>query len=181
MQFGTSRMPREKIRRPMMSRTIVRNFAVVLSIGALSLVGCAAHKALAGDHCFFGGTMFSDGAAACQSGTLYRCDDGEWVSSGTACSEQRAAVSRPCEQGGISYSTGSASCQAGTQFRCEDGMWRSLGVACAVGDSPIRVVPNGRTCMFGGATVSNNSTICKAGTTYYCNDGEWVNLGTLCR
>lgn len=165
----------------MMLRTTARNFAVLLSISALAMVGCAPHKALAGDHCFVDGTMFSDGAAACQSGMLYRCDGGEWVSSGTVCTEGRLARSRTCEWGGISYSTGSASCQAGNQFRCEDGTWRSLGVTCAVGDSPIRVVPNGRTCMFGGATVSSNSTICKAGITYYCNDGEWVNLGTLCR
>jgi hypothetical protein len=90
-------------------------------------------------------------------------------------------VSKSCEAGGITYSTGAASCQAGTQFRCEDGAWRTLGMPCSVGDSPIRIVPSGRTCMFNDATVATNSTLCRNGLTYLCNDGEWTNLGTLCR
>jgi len=147
---------------------------------AVALVGIT-QRAMADDHCFYRGSMFSDGAAACQSGTQYRCDDGEWKSLGVACEAKSVQLSRTCEFGGISYSTGSASCQEGMQYRCEDGSWRRLGMSCGMGDSPIRVVPSGRTCMFDGATVANNSTICRSGTTFLCSDGEWVNIGTLCR
>jgi hypothetical protein len=164
-----------------MSRQTIRTFVVLLGIGLAGVIGCAAHRAQAGEHCFYKGTMFSDGAAVCQTGMLYRCDEGDWRSLGSTCKDSSVALSRTCQFGGISYSTGAASCQAGNQFRCEDGIWQSLGVACAVGDSPIRVLPSGRTCMFGEATVANNSTICKSGTTFLCSDGEWINLGTLCR
>ena len=164
-----------------MSQTTIRCSRRLLATVLLGIVGCATQRAVAGDHCFYKGTMFSDGAAACQAGTLYRCADGDWASSGAACPDAPITVSQSCQFSGISYSTGSSSCQAGTQFRCEDGMWRSLGTVCAVGDSPIRLVPNGRTCMYSDATVANNSTICKAGTTFLCSNGEWVSLGTACR
>lgn len=152
------------------------------AIGLMCLLGCGAHKkALAGDHCFFKGTMFSDGAAACQSGSQFRCNDGSWVALGAACGDSPIALSRSCQYSGISFSTGAASCQAGTQFRCEDGTWRSLAMPCSIGDSPIKVAPSGRTCMYEGATVSSSSTLCRSGSTFLCNDGEWINLGTLCR
>ena len=144
-------------------------------------VGAPRQVSAAGDHCFYRNTMYSDGAAACQSGTEFRCDDGEWRSKGKTCATEEPHPSRSRQFEGISFSTGSASCQAGSQFRCEDGAWRSLGVSCPIGDSPIRVIPSGRTCMFDGATVSNGSTVCRSGTTYLCSDGEWTNLGTLCR
>ena len=147
----------------------------------LMLLGCSVH-AVAGDRCFFKGTMYSDGASACQSGTQYRCNDGDWKALNVACAaEDSPKVSSSCNFGGVTYSTGSASCQSGTQYRCEDGKWASLGVTCPVGDSPIRIVPSGKTCMFDSATVANNSTICRSGTTYLCSDGEWVNIGTQCR
>jgi hypothetical protein len=161
-----------------MIRQFIRS---VVALCAIGFVGCSAHTAMGGDHCFYKGTMYSEGAAACQSGLQYRCDDGDWRALGVACADSHITLSRACEFGGISFSTGAASCQAGTQFRCEDGTWRSIGMPCAVGDSPIRVIPSGRTCMFNDATVANNSTICRSGATYLCSDGEWVNLGTLCR
>jgi hypothetical protein len=157
------------------------NFAIGLILGLLWTAGFAAHKAQAGDHCFYKGTMYSDGAAACQAGMQYRCTDGDWRSLGVSCMNSPVVASRTCQFGGISFSSGAASCQGGTQYRCEDGMWRSLGISCAIGDSPIRAVPTGRTCMFEGATVANSSTICRSGSTFLCSDGEWVNLGTLCR
>ena len=43
------------------------------TLGLACLFGCAARSAQAGDHCFYKGTMFSDGSANCQSGTQYRC------------------------------------------------------------------------------------------------------------
>jgi hypothetical protein len=161
-------------------RTIVGNVVVAV---AFALLGGSTRWAIAaGDHCFYKGSMFSDGAAACQAGQQYRCDDGDWKKQHTACVEdERPAPSRACDFKGVAYSTGSASCQGGTQYRCEDGRWSSLGITCPVGDSPIRVVPEGRTCMFDGATVANNSTICRSGSTYLCTDGEWLNVGTLCR
>src|SRR5512140_1804344 len=99
-----------------MRSATVRNLAGMLVVG---LLGCSAHSALGGDdHCFYKGTMFSDGAAACQSGTQYRCDDGEWKALGVSCTIGSLTQSRACEFAGISFSTGSASCQGGTQYRC---------------------------------------------------------------
>lgn len=130
--------------------------------------------------CFYRGTMYSDGAASCQSGVQYRCNIGEWVSLGSSCTEETVTLSRPCQFSGVTFPTGAASCQAGTQYRCEDGSWTSLRASC--GDSPIRLVPGGRTCMLdGGSTVATSSSVCRSGSTFLCNDGEWVNLGTLCR
>lgn len=132
--------------------------------------------------CFHRGTMYSDGAASCQSGMQYRCTNGAWLSLGSACMDEAVAVSRSCVFSGVTFPTGTASCQAGTQYRCEDGAWRTLGISCPISDSPIRVVPGGRTCMLdGGSTVATSSSICRSGNTYLCSDGEWVNLGTLCR
>jgi hypothetical protein len=152
---------------------------VVAMLGFV-ILGCSVQRAVAGDHCFYKGSMFSDGAAACQTGSQYRCDDGDWKALGTTCKDA-PAPSKTCEYGGVSYSTGSASCQGGMQHRCEDGRWARLADSCPVGDAPIKTVPSGRTCMFDGATVSNNSTICRTGSTFLCSDGEWVNLGTACR
>jgi len=161
-------------------RLTMKRALMTLGVTALVSIG-AAGAALAGDHCFYRGTMYSDGAAACQAGIRFRCDDGDWKSIGEPCNVVTVTPSRSCEFDGISFLTGSASCQAGMQYRCEDGRWRSIGNSCTIGDAPIRVVPSGRTCMFEGATVANGSTICRSSSTFLCNDGEWVNLGTLCR
>ena len=159
-----------------MKRNLVGTMVVTLGF----LLGCGAHV-MAGDHCFYRGTMFSDGAAACQAGAQYRCHDGDWRSLGSACTDSAMAPSKACDYGSVSYSSGSASCQNGMQYRCEDGRWARTDATCPVGDAPIRTVPSGRTCMFDGATVSNNSTICRSGSTFLCSDGEWTNLGTACR
>src|SRR5262245_7381968 len=128
-------------------------------LGLMFAVGCTVHTAQAGDPCFYKGTMFSDGSASCQSGSQYRCAHGDWRALGVTCPDSPAVASRTCDFGGISFSTGSASCQSGSQYRCEDGVWRSMGMACTLGDSPVRVVPSGRTCMYEGATVASGSTI----------------------
>jgi|RhiMetdeSRZDD1v2_1073273.scaffolds.fasta_scaffold454124_2 hypothetical protein len=162
-----------------MRRTSIRNGLAALALGTFAF---AAPTAIASEHCFYKSTMYSDGAASCQSGTQYRCDDGAWRSLAVPCKDTGpVTMSRPCDFDGVSYSTGSASCQSGTQYRCEDGRWASIGVSCPVGDSPIRAVPSGRTCMFDGATVATNSTICRAGSTFLCSDGEWMNIGTRCQ
>jgi hypothetical protein len=148
----------------------------------VAALGFAPRVASAGaDDCFYKGTMFSDGAQACQAGTLFRCKSGDWKSQGTTCTEAPTpTASNGCDLAGVSYPTGSASCQNGTQYRCEDGAWRSLATACP-GDVAVRVVPGDKTCMYEGATVASNSSICKGGTTFLCSDGEWSNLGTQCR
>src|SRR5262249_50996081 len=155
-----------------------RTFSMVAS--ALLLGAATAGSALAaGDHCFYRGTMYSDGSAACQEGRKYSCDDGDWKKQDGACEGDRmAAPPRTCEFEGIAFSTGSASCQNGTQYRCEDGSWRNIRTSCTIGDAPVKVVPSGRTCMYEGATVSSGSTICRGGDTFLCNDGDWSNLGT---
>jgi hypothetical protein len=147
--------------------------------GAIACVPASARAA--NDHCFYKGSMFSDGARSCQNSAQFKCDDGDWKATGSGCTEDNRTASRSCERDGISYSTGAASCQNGTQYRCEDGQWQSLNAPCPVADSPVRAVPDTRTCMYEGATVASNSTICKGGTTFLCTGGEWTNLGTLCR
>ena len=153
-------------------------------VGLVLLLAIGVPRAAADDHCFYRGSMYSDGASSCQNGVQYRCDDGDWKDLDVGCTQEEmktTRASRSCAYQGVSYSTGSASCQSGTQYRCEDGTWTSLRIDCSIGDEPITVKPEGRTCMFGGATVAHNSTICRDGTTFLCNDGDWKNLGTECR
>ena len=149
-----------------------------LLIGAAALAFIAT-RAQADDFCSYKGTPYSHGSAACQAGTQYRCDDGEWKALGVACSE-KLAEGAGCKFGGEAYSSGSVSCQSGTRYRCDDAVWKSLGVTCGAGDAP-RIIPGARTCMYNNATVATNSTICKSGTTFLCDDGEWRNLGTACQ
>jgi hypothetical protein len=165
-----------------MKRTILRN---ALAVFGVALLGFGAQRALAADHCFYKGTMYSDGAAACQTGAQYRCEDGDWKALGVACRDAAPAPAQPlaeaCHFGGVTYASGSASCQGGMQYMCDDGAWTGLGTSCPLADSPIRVIPEGRTCMFEDATVAHNSTVCRHGTTFLCSNGEWVSVGTKCR
>lgn len=141
-----------------------------------------ATAAFADTSCRYNGNSYSHGSSVCQSGTQYRCDDGEWNSLGVTCKGDGGAAN--CDYNGTGFSAGSTSCQSGTQYRCTNGQWTSLSVACganppsAGGD----LAPNPpRTCMLAGTTVASASTVCKEGTTYLCNDGDWRNLGTPCR
>jgi hypothetical protein len=132
--------------------------------------------------CTYKGNTYSYGSTVCQSGSQYRCDDGEWSGLGIGCTDSPAATARSCAFGGTSYSSGAASCQSGTQYRCDDGAWVSLAVACTgSGEAAAPMAPVGRTCMYNGATVATQSTICKAGITFRCEDGEWRNLGSTCQ
>jgi len=140
-----------------------------------------ASPVLAGDACTYNGVTYANGAAVCQSGSQYRCGDGEWQSMATKCKGDGGDPT--CEYQGTAFSPGSTSCQAGTQYRCSDGTWTSLSVACGgsaplAGDAP--PVPP-RTCMLDGTTVASASTVCKQGVMFLCNDGDWRNLGTPCR
>src|SRR5512139_2173882 len=113
--------------------------AAVCSTAALAigLIGCAAHRGLEGEQCFYRGTMYSEGAASCQSGQKYKCDDGDWEPQHTACSDTVTTAALGCELGGMPFANGSATCQAGTQYRCEDGTWSSLDMPCSAGDMPM--------------------------------------------
>jgi hypothetical protein len=149
---------------------------------ALSLIGFGVgHAGADEDKCFYRGAMFSHGGTSCQSGTQYKCTDGEWKRTTNSCADEPMAMAKTCAFGGLAYQSGAASCQAGAQYRCEDGAWRSLGTTCPIGDAPIQSANDGRTCMYEGATVAHRSAICRGGTTFFCNDGSWVNLGTACR
>jgi len=165
-----------------MNRRIMRQILLPFGAALAGVLVCVPGSAgAASDHCFYKGSMSSDGAMSCQNSVQFKCDDGEWKPTGSPCTDEPKTASRSCERDGISYATGAASCQSGVQFRCEDGTWQNLNTACPVADSPVKAVPDTRTCMYEGATVASNSTICKGGTTFLCSGGEWTNLGTLCR
>ena len=160
--------------------------AALVALGVLFIAGCDLRprpfSSLFGqDGCAYKDSTYSHGSTVCQSGTQYRCDDGQWKGWGSACSENPPVVAKSCTFEGTSYSPGSASCQSGTQYRCDDGVWRGLAVACtADGDVTARLAIDGR-CTYGDATVATQSTICKEGITFRCEDGEWRNLGAACR
>jgi len=161
---------------------IERN-AALLALGAVLIAGPAFGDA----DCKYKGATYSHGSAVCQSGSQYRCHDGQWnrvgiEGVGITCTENPPVAAKDCAFNGSSYSPGSASCQSGTQYRCDDGAWVSLAVACtASGQVAARMAPVGRTCMYNEATVATESTICKSGITFRCEDGEWHNLGTTCQ
>ncbi len=151
-----------------------------------TLIACAAPVLLASiaaanDGCRYDGIAYSHGASVCQSGTQYRCNDGEWKSLSVQCKPEEGAPPN-CDFKGSTYSPGSTSCQSGMQFKCTDGTWTNLAVACSEGAPIAADAPRPpRTCMLEGTTVASASTVCKEGTTYLCNDGDWRNLGTACR
>lgn len=107
---------------------------LLISAAALCLASVAASAA--DDGCRFDGTGYSHGATACQSGTQYRCDDGEWTSLAVACPAPAGQpVSAPvgprtCMLEGATVSSSSTVCKAGEMHVCEDGQWRNLGAAC---------------------------------------------------
>ena len=157
-------------------------FAAAAAFALAAMLASATSAPAKDQPCFFKGTMYSGGAASCQSNMQYKCDDGEWKSAKTPCESSPVAASRPCAFDGISYSTGAASCQGGKQYRCEDGTWSDIARSCTVlSANTVKINPGGSTCMYEGATVATGSTICKSESTFLCNNGEWVNLGTLCR
>jgi len=157
---------------------MIERKAALVVLGAVLIAGPAFGDA----ECKYKGTTYSHGSAVCQSGTQYRCDDGQWRGLAIACTEGLPVAAKGCTLNGDSFSPGSASCQSGTRYRCDNGAWKSLALACGnAGDAPARLAPVGRTCMYNGATVATESTICKSGITFRCEDGDWHNLGTACQ
>ena len=166
---------------------MVERIAALLAVSALFIAGCDLRprpfsSVFGNDGCRYKDSTYSHGSTACQSGTQYRCDDGQWKGWGTACTENPPLAAKSCTFDGTPYSPGSASCQSGIQYRCGDGVWRGLGIACTGGgDVAARTAPDARHCMYSGATVATQSTICQSGTTFRCEDSEWRNLGTTCQ
>lgn len=166
---------------------MVERMAALLAVSAFFIAGCDLRprpfsSVFGKDGCRYMDATYAHGSTACQSGTQYRCDDGQWKGWGAACPENPVVSAKGCNLNGNSYSPGSASCQSGTQYRCNDGAWRNLALACASDiEGAARMAPTGSTCMYNGATVATASTICKAGITFRCEDGEWRNLGTVCQ
>jgi hypothetical protein len=157
---------------------MMRRSSVFLAVGALLI----ALPAFGDADCKYKGATYSSGAQACQSGSKYRCDDGEWTGLAIPCSDNPAAAAKGCILKGTPYSAGATSCQSGSQYRCDDGSWVSLAAICTA-DAQLGARPaaSARSCMFNGATVGTDSTICKSGVTFRCDDGEWRNLGTACQ
>ena len=119
---------------------MVERTAVLLALGALFIAGCdfrpsVFSSAIGQDGCKYKGATYSHGSTACQSGTQYRCDDGEWRDLEVACRSgdiegRMAPDGRSCMYSGVTVATQSTICKEGTSFRCEDGEWRNLGTAC---------------------------------------------------
>ncbi len=166
---------------------MVARMAVLLAVSALFIAGCdfrpRPFSALFGaDGCRYNDATYAHGSTDCQSGTEYRCDDGQWKGWGAACAENASVAGKGCNLDGSAYSAGSTNCQSGSEYRCDDGAWRNLAVACTGGsDGAARSAPDGRICMYNGTTVAAQSSVCKAGLTFRCDDGEWRNLGTTCQ
>jgi hypothetical protein len=166
---------------------MIERIAVLLAAGAFFIAGCDLRprpfsSVFGSNGCRYQEATYSHGSNTCQSGTQYRCDDGQWKGWGRVCAENLPVAGKDCDLDGNVYSAGSARCLSGAQYRCDDGDWRSLALACIDGnDVPARVAPGERTCMYNGATVATQSTICKSGVAFHCEDGEWRNLGSGCR
>jgi len=63
-----------------------KHFLVIGSVVGLTLaVAVPPRIARAGDDCTYNGATYSDGAASCQAGKRYKCDDGEWKGKGERC------------------------------------------------------------------------------------------------
>jgi hypothetical protein len=120
---------------------MIERIAVCFTLGAILIAGRASG---AGD-CEYKGVIYSSGAAVCQSGTQYRCDEGRWNGLGVACTESLAVSVRACEFKGTPYVPGATSCQSGTLYRCDDGAWVSLAIACTANGQSAWEAPLGHT------------------------------------
>jgi len=87
--------------------------------------------------CSFRDQTYTAGAAICQSGTQYRCDDSQWRSLGIACQVSTARdlneptrALRDCNVGDATVVNGSGICRDGSTVRCADGAWIDTRTAC---------------------------------------------------
>src|SRR5262249_31949557 len=99
----------------MIMKTILRSLTLPLGAALVGALACAGAAQAANDHCFYKGTIYSDGSMSCQTGAQLSCRDGDWRAPGSACvPEEKVAPPKPCTFSGIRHSTGAASCQTGT-------------------------------------------------------------------
>ena len=112
-------------------RIVIITSAVILGLAT----------AAAADECSYRDQKFSEGASVCQSGTQFRCDDGEWKSLGLPCAGGphgqagdapmvAPAGKRSCALGDSTVSSASTVCRSGITFLCNDGEWQNLGRPC---------------------------------------------------
>jgi hypothetical protein len=96
---------------------------------------CSDEPIAAARPCTFGSLSYLTGAASCQAGAQYRCEDGTWRSLGTTCPigdspVQPAQDGKTCMYEGATVAHRSAICRTGSTFFCNDGTWVNLGTAC---------------------------------------------------
>jgi hypothetical protein len=117
---------------------------LLVAIAAAGLMGCAAHRAFTAEPglelrgCEFAGVKFTSGAANCQAGTQYRCEDGSWKNLGTACTTTASGVpikvapvaGGSCTLEGTAVGNSSTICSSGTTLLCKQSEWVDLGTAC---------------------------------------------------
>jgi hypothetical protein len=128
---------------------MLERMAALVALGAVLIAGCdglpqAFGSPLGDDGCQYKKTWYSHQSVVCQSGSEYRCDDGQWKGSGIACAEHPLVTAKSCTSNGSSYSPGSARCQSGTEYRCDDGRWRSPARRPVSPDSKDPVTSPGR-------------------------------------
>jgi hypothetical protein len=83
--------------------------------------------------CAYNGTSYSDGAARCENGVRFICDDGRWQYVNGGCGDDVSIVTSPtdgCSLGGATLAHGSSICRSGVTFRCTGGSWVNVGTAC---------------------------------------------------
>lgn len=83
----------------------------------------------------FGGISFFSGAASCQAGTQFRCEDGLWRSLALPCTLGDSPIKavpagRTCMFDGVTVASSSTICRSGSTFLCNDGEWINLGTLC---------------------------------------------------
>ena len=81
------------------------------------------------------GISYATGAASCQNGTQYRCEDGAWNTLNTTCPVADSPVrsvpdTRTCMYEGATVASNSTICKGGTTFLCSAGEWTNLGTLC---------------------------------------------------
>ena len=85
--------------------------------------------------CEFAGISFSTGAASCQTGTQFRCEDGSWRSLGAPCAVGDSPIKlvpsgRTCMFNDATVANNSTICRSGSTFLCSNGDWVNLGTLC---------------------------------------------------
>ena len=86
---------------------MVERMAALVALGAVLIAGCDLRprpfrSVFGEDGCKYKEATYSHGSTTCQSGTQYRCDDGQWKGWGTACAENLPVAGKGCDLNGNS-------------------------------------------------------------------------------